>query len=115
LAEVYRVEFRKDVGKSSIGAFLGTIGPSMAGGAIMGSTVLSWSLVSTPLLGFFVRLLTQPALHAAFTYALGKVFQRHFASGGTFLSFQPRKVTGFFRDKFDEARSDIAGQLPKKA
>lgn len=115
LAEVYRVEFRKDVGKSAVGAFLGTVGPAMAGNLVMGSTALSWSLASTPLLGFFVRLITQPALHAAFTYALGKVFQQHFASGGTFLTFQPGKVTAFFREKFDEARSDISGQMPKRA
>jgi uncharacterized protein (DUF697 family) len=115
LSDVYKVEFRKDVGKSSIGAFLGVIGPSLAGKAILGSTALNWALASTPMLGFFVRLVTQPALHGAFTYALGKVYQQHFASGGTFLTFRAEKVTGYFREKFDEARNDITGQVPNKA
>jgi uncharacterized protein (DUF697 family) len=69
LADVYRIEFRKDVGKSAIGAFLGTLGSATVGGAILGSYGLNVALSSVPVLGFAVRLVTQPALHGAFTFA----------------------------------------------
>lgn len=115
LADVYRVEFRKDIGKSAIGSFLGVLGSATVGGAVVSSTALNFALSSVPILGFAVRLITQPAVHAAFTFALGKVFQQHFASGGTFLTFKPEKVTNFFSAKFDEARKDLAGVAPKKA
>src|SRR4051812_4388320 len=41
LSDVYRVEFRKDIGKSAIGAFIGSLGPAMTGGAILGSATLN--------------------------------------------------------------------------
>jgi hypothetical protein len=38
-----------------------------------------------------------PALSAGATYAIGKAFIQHFASGGTLLDFNPPDYRDFFR------------------
>jgi hypothetical protein len=40
---------------------------------------------------------------------VGKVFEQHFASGGTFLTFDAKKVEGYFREKFEEAKKHTVG------
>jgi hypothetical protein len=54
--------------------------------------------------GTAYRWLALPGFNAAFTYAVGKVFQQHFASGGTFLTFDPEKVKGYFASQYNKVR-----------
>jgi hypothetical protein len=49
-----------------------------------------------------------PSSSAAFTYAVGKVFLQHFASGGTFLDFDPKTVREYFAKMFDEGKLVVA-------
>ncbi|MEA1649119.1 DUF697 domain-containing protein [Nitrospirillum sp. BR 11164] len=104
LAKHYAVDFRGDIGKAAIGTLLATVAPATLGGSLLGSFAFRHTLKAIPLVGPVLGLLTQPAFNAAFTYALGKVFAQHFASGGTFLTFDPAKVTDFFKEKFNEVR-----------
>jgi hypothetical protein len=49
-----------------------------------------------------------PALSAGATYAIGKAFIQHFASGGTLLDFNPPDYREFIRaqrDMWDSRRS----------
>ena len=100
LSELHGVDFRGDIGRSAVGTLFATVAPTALAGGLLGSLALR----SVPVIGTITRLATQPAFNSAFTYALGKVFQQHFASGGTFLTFQPEKVKTYFREKFEEAR-----------
>ncbi len=105
LSEVYGVPFRANVGKSAVAALIGSL---VAGGASNGlmASGLMWGLLrSMPVVGQIVGLATMPAFAAATTYAVGKVFEQHFASGGTFLTFDAKKVEGYFREKFEEAKT----------
>ena len=43
-----------------------------------------------------------PGFNAAFTYALGRVFQQHYAAGGTMADFDAQKAEADFRRKFKE-------------
>ncbi|WP_114858507.1 YcjF family protein [Azospirillum brasilense] len=104
LSELHGVDFRGDIGRSVIGTLLATVAPTALAGGLLGSMAFNMALRSVPVIGTVTRLATQPAFNSAFTYALGKVFQQHFASGGTFLTFQPEKVKAYFREKFEEAR-----------
>ena len=45
-----------------------------------------------------------PAVNGAFSYAVGRVFIRHFESGGTFLDFDADKVRGYFNEQFREGK-----------
>ena len=49
-------------------------------------------------------LVAVPGVAAAFTYAVGKVLVQHFASGGTFLDFDPKKVREYFARQFEEGK-----------
>ncbi|QCO05370.1 YcjF family protein [Azospirillum argentinense] len=104
LSELHGVDFRGNIGRSAVGTLFATVAPTALGGSLLGSMAFNMALRSVPVIGTVTRLATQPAFNSAFTYALGKVFQQHFASGGTFLTFQPEKVKTYFREKFEEAR-----------
>ena len=105
LAKLHRQEFRADIGKSLIGTLLATVTPTSLAGGLVGSYVLRNSLYALPVIGPLARIVTEPSLNGAFTYALGTTFDRHFASGGTLLTFDPEGTKAYFRTKYDEARS----------
>jgi uncharacterized protein (DUF697 family) len=102
LAEVYDVPFKKDLVKSIIGALVGGIAP-----VTLSSTVASL-LKFIPIVGYTTSAVSLSISGAATTYALGKVFVQHFASGGTFLDFNPEKVRAFFGAKVKEGREVAA-------
>jgi uncharacterized protein (DUF697 family) len=96
LAKIYDVEFSENLGKSVIGTLLGSIVPAgVASAASMG--VMS-ALKFVPLVGTAIASIAMPACSAAATYALGKVFILHFASGGTLLDFNPKEYREFMRE-----------------
>ena len=45
---------------------------------------------------------------SASTYAVGRVFIQHFASGGTFLDFKPEEVRDFFNAEFKKTQAEAA-------
>jgi hypothetical protein len=49
----------------------------------------------------------------ASTYAVGKIFVRHFESGGTFLNFNPEQVKEAFQKEFDDG-SKLAANCQKE-
>lgn len=98
LAELYEIPFRKEAAKSIAGSLLGTALPgSVAGG-------IASTFKAIPVLGTFVGIAILPALGAAATYAVGKVFITHFESGGTFLDLDPASVEAHFRSEFAKAQ-----------
>jgi uncharacterized protein (DUF697 family) len=111
LASIHKVQFNAEIGRTVIGTLLATIAPTALTGSVLGSFAVSAALSSVPVIGSAVRLLTQPAFNAAFTYTLGKVFHQHFASGGTFLTFDPVKVREYFARELKEAQSKGVKQL----
>lgn len=104
LSEVYDVSFRGDIGRSAVGALLATVAPKALAGGVLGSGLLHMALSSFPVVSAGVRFATMPLFGSAFTYALGKVFQMHFASGGTFLTFDAAAVKDYFVQTFEAAR-----------
>jgi uncharacterized protein (DUF697 family) len=99
LADLYGVPFREDRIKNICSALVGGLGAPVVGGAI-GISALKF----VPVLGPMVAILAFPASSAAFTYAVGKVFVQHFASGGTFLDFNPKTVREYFAKQYEEGK-----------
>jgi uncharacterized protein (DUF697 family) len=85
LAKLYEQPFSENIGKSLISALVGASVPGAA-----------WSL--TKLIPIFGTISTA-AVGAASTYAVGKVFVQHFESGGTFLTFDPKKVEAHYAEE----------------
>ena len=104
LADVYGVPFRANAGKTAVAALLGGLTAGGAAHGLLMSGLFHGLVRSVPVVGQLVGWATLPTFAAAVTYAVGRVFDQHFASGGTFLTFDPKKVEAFFREKFEEAR-----------
>jgi len=51
-----------------------------------------------------IAILAIPAFSGAATYAIGKVFIRHFESGGTFLDLDTAKVKAYFSEQYDKGK-----------
>lgn len=99
IANAYRVPFLQDAVKHALSALLGAALPITAAPGV----IVSLSKL-IPGMGQTVGVMTMPALAGASTYAVGKVFARHFASGGTFLTFDPSRVHGLYRQMFKEGQ-----------
>ena len=99
LADLYQVPFREDRIKNICSSLLAGLGAPVLGGAIALSAIKF-----VPVVGPLVGILAFPASSAAFTYAVGKVFVQHFASGGTFLDFDPKTVREHFAKQFEEGK-----------
>ncbi|OEU67374.1 MAG: GTPase [Desulfobacterales bacterium PC51MH44] len=103
LAKSYNVPFSKDKGKHLIASLVG-------GGVSVPVAGILASLVKTvPVIGQTTGALAMPITAGAVTYAIGKVFTQHFASGGTFLSFDPEKVKNYYAEMLKEGKSVAAG------
>ena len=100
LSKVYEVPFNRSLGKSAVSTLLGGYLPV----SLTGVTASSLAKF-VPFVGTALAYTTQPLLCAAATYAVGKVFQQHFASGGTFLNFDPEQVRDYFQEQFEEGKN----------
>ncbi len=99
LSKLYDVKFTKNLGKTAI--------TSLCGAAIPMSTApwLSSMVKMVPVVGQLIGAASLPVIAGASTHAIGKVFIQHFESGGTFLTFDPEKVKGYFQEEFENGRT----------
>lgn len=108
LSNYYGVPFSKNVVKNLLGSLLGGAVPAAVGAPVA-------SLVkAVPLVGTAIGVLTAPVVGAATTYAVAKVFVQHFASGGTFLTFNPEKVREHYAQMFKEGQQ-VATEMKAEA
>jgi len=99
LAQEYNVPFSEDMVKSLIAALLGGAAP-----ASFGSYMFSM-MKTIPIVGTVAGIAGASLAGGASTHAVGKVFSRHFAEGGTFLTFDPEKAKAFYAEMFREGKS----------
>jgi uncharacterized protein (DUF697 family) len=99
LSALYEVPFKEDQVKNIVVSLLAGVGAPTLGMALTVSLVKA-----VPVIGYLSAFVAVPGLAAAFTYAVGKVFVQHFASGGTFLDFDPKKVREHFAREFEEGK-----------
>ncbi len=107
LAQGYDIPFSNDMVKNCLGALISGVVPASAGVLLGGSMAKLF-----PGVGHITGALTVSAVAGASTYAVGKVFNRHFAEGGSFLSFDPQKAKSYYEEMFKEGR-EIAGEIKK--
>jgi uncharacterized protein (DUF697 family) len=89
ISRVYDVPFSENRGKALVAGIFGTVIP-VSTGVGMASAVKT-----IPIAGTAIGALVTPALAVAATYAIGRVFIQHFASGGTLLDFEPPNYREF--------------------
>jgi uncharacterized protein (DUF697 family) len=93
LSQIYDVPFSENRGKALLAALAGTAIPVTSG--IGAASVVK----SVPILGTVVGGFVMPVLSAGATYAIGKAFIQHFASGGTLLDFNPPDYQEFIKSQ----------------
>jgi uncharacterized protein (DUF697 family) len=91
LSEIYDIPFSANRGKALIASLAGASIPTSS--AMGAASVLK----AIPLIGTVVSAFALPALSGTATYAIGKAFMQHFASGGTFLDFSPPDYREFIK------------------
>ncbi len=100
LSSVYGVQLSDEWGRATIGAIVGGTAP------VALFTRLASLLKFIPVVGQVGALFSLSIAAGASTYALGKVFSRHFESGGTLDSFDPVKK----RLEYDQHRAEFKQQ-----
>jgi uncharacterized protein (DUF697 family) len=103
LAEIYKIDFPREKGKVAIGALVGGVAPTQMARGFLGSVIKG-----IPVVGPAVGGATVPIFAGASTYAVGRVFIQHFASGGTFLDFDPAKVRKYYAEQFEHGKKAAA-------
>jgi uncharacterized protein (DUF697 family) len=106
LSEIYDVPFSVNRGKSFIASLMGAMIPATSG---MG---VASALKSIPVIGTAAGTLTMSGVSAGATYAIGKVFIQHFASGGTLLDFDPPDYKEFIKVQREKWSSRDQGASP---
>jgi uncharacterized protein (DUF697 family) len=104
LAEEYGVPFKEQAAKSIVAALMAMLVQNILTGG------LASALKFVPVVGTLLGIAVLPAVAAAGTFAIGKVFITHFEAGGTFLDFDPQKVQNHFRVEFEKARTGAIGR-----
>jgi uncharacterized protein (DUF697 family) len=109
LAEVYEIPFMKDTVKNILSALIGSALPVAVAPGVA-------SLVKAiPIIGQTAGAVTMSLTGGAATYAVGKVFIQHFASGGTFLSFDPEKFKAYYTEMFEEGKKFVTKMKHEKS
>lgn len=103
LAKLHDIDFSETAGKASITALTGS------GLARLGARAVKF----IPGVGSIIGGITMAVLSGASTYALGEVFKKHFATGGTFLDFDPGRLKKFYDEKFEKGK-EIAKEIKEE-
>jgi len=99
LSEHYGIKFSENKVKNILGSVIGSLG---AAGIV--APLVASGLKLIPGVGAAAGVLALPGAAAAMTYAVGRVFTQHFASGGTFLDFDVEKTRAYFEQHFREGQ-----------
>jgi len=97
LAKNYNQKFSDDWGKSVIGSLLGGYGM-----AKLCTSAVHSLMKFIPGVGQIAVPVSMSVVAAASTYALGKVFIKHFESGGTLLNFNPEKMREYYYEQYEK-------------
>ncbi|SDF24531.1 YcjF family protein [Desulfovibrio legallii] len=107
LTKAYGLEFKKERAKSIISSLL-------SGVLTTACVPLAASLFkSIPVVGYTAGAASISILGGATTYALGRVFDRHFRKGGNLVDFNAEEAKTYFKDKVEEGKS-MVGAMKKK-
>ena len=103
LSRLYGVPFAEGAARSAIAALLGSLGAGALKQSVVGQV-----LKSVPVMGPVPGMMTLPGFAMAFTYAIGRVFSKHFESGGSFRDFRLETVQDLFRREFIAVRARVS-------
>jgi uncharacterized protein (DUF697 family) len=96
LSSLYGVKFNDHLVRNLVSALIGTLSVRTITAGIVGS-----AFKFIPGIGAVIgSLLAVPAVAGAVTYAIGRVFIKHFEEGGTLLDLNVEKSKAFFQAQY---------------
>ena len=107
ISQIYGVPFSENRGKALIASLAGSMIPATSG--IGAASALKF----VPFVGMLASAFVMPVLSAGASYAIGKAFIQHFATGGTLLDFNPPDYREFIKaqkELWDSRRGKSAGE-----
>ncbi len=96
ICEEYDIDFNEAAAKTFVTALAGS------SFAKLGASLLK----SIPLVGTFIGGASMAVLSGATTYAIGKVFKKHFEEGGNLNDFNVDAWRKFYEDMFQEGKKE---------
>jgi len=109
IAKLYDIPFSRETAKNIIISLVGGSVPAVT------SYPIASAVKAIPIIGFSLGAVSMPVVSGASTYAVGKVFYRHFASGGTFLTFDVEKAKAYYADMFQKGKNVSQTLKPQPA
>ena len=103
LSEIYSVPFADNRGKSLLVSLAGAIIPAST--ATTTAMTFGSLIKGIPGIGSTIGALTMPVYSAGVTFVIGRVFMKHFASGGTLLDFDPPDYKEFIKTQQEKVAS----------
>ena len=101
LSAHYGVPFYRNQGKAALGALTGTMVSRQI------SPFVGSALKAIPVIGQFGGIAASTLSAGSATYAVGRVFDMHFASGGTLLDFDASKVKSVFTREYEKGKAIV--------
>ncbi|MDE1145031.1 MAG: DUF697 domain-containing protein [Azospirillaceae bacterium] len=108
LSELYGKPFTKSLGSSVLASLVGTVG-GLAGGLAVGSLIKA-----VPGIGWALSAATLPIAAGASTYAIGKVFVKHYEQGGSLWDLDTTKFKAFAHEQYEKGK-ELAKIAKKEA
>lgn len=102
MCELYEQPYTKEVVNGTVSVLLGTLLPVSAAKVAVGSLIKF-----IPGYGSAVGSLSMAVFGSAATYALGRVFVRHFEKGGTMNNFSVDAIKEDLKNEFSKAAEKI--------
>ena len=107
LSNAYGMPARQETARGVVSVLLGTLLPAGATGALLGS-----GIKAAPGVGTLLGMTSMAVLGGAASYAIGKVFVRHFENGGTLANFSAEAVKNELKAEFTKAKGGAASANP---
>jgi uncharacterized protein (DUF697 family) len=104
ISNIYGVDFKETEGKALVTSLTGS------GLSRLGANAL---LKLVPGFGSVLGGVSMSIVSGASTYALGQVFKRHFAVGGTFLDFDTDRFQRYYDEQFEKGKT-VAKDIQKE-
>ena len=108
LTKAYGVEFKKERVKS----ILSSLGSGVL--SVVSVPFVASLFKSIPIIGTTTGAATVSIVGGASTYAIGKVFDRHFRKGGNLLNFDLQEAKAYFKTKLEEGKGVVAKMKSSK-
>ena len=98
LSALYGERPSNEVARGLVAVLIGTIAPTGLTGVLVGSGVKAM-----PVFGAILGAVSMAGFSSAATYAIGKIFIRHFEQGGTLANFSADAVAEDLKTEFAKA------------